>query len=86
VHNSGHCTEAVCVTDQFEQHIRAVLNWPLGDPSRLADVVMQNLIGSEVDRIVEALGPGVAPHLYGKPEARPGRKMGHVNRIGAKLR
>ncbi len=49
VHNSGHWTEAVCVTDQFEQHIRAVLNWPLGDPTRLADVVMENLIGDEID-------------------------------------
>ena len=48
VHNSGHWTEAVCLTDQFEQHIRAVLGWPLGDPARLADVVMENLIGDEV--------------------------------------
>src|SRR5690606_26521072 len=45
VHNSGHWTEAVCITDQFEQHIRAVAGWPLGDPTRLADVVMENLIG-----------------------------------------
>src|SRR5690606_24071090 len=49
VHNSGHWTEAVCLTDQFEQHIRAIAGWPLGDPRRMADVVMQNLIGDEVD-------------------------------------
>lgn len=82
VHNSGHWTEAVCVTDQFEQHIRAVLNWPLGDTTRMADVVMENLIGYEADSIVDLLGPGVRPHLYGKTEARPGRKMGHLNRVG----
>jgi 5-(carboxyamino)imidazole ribonucleotide synthase len=81
VHNSGHWTEAVCVTDQFEQHIRAIAGWPLGDPGRLADVVMQNLLGAEADAMLERLGPGVRPHLYGKREARPGRKMGHLNRI-----
>ncbi|MCF1743642.1 5-(carboxyamino)imidazole ribonucleotide synthase [Paradevosia shaoguanensis] len=84
VHNSGHWTEAVCVTDQFEQHIRAVVNWPLGDVTRTANVVMENLIGHEADSIVDLLGPGVRPHLYGKIEARPGRKMGHINRIGLK--
>ncbi|HEV7717715.1 MAG TPA: 5-(carboxyamino)imidazole ribonucleotide synthase, partial [Arsenicitalea sp.] len=84
VHNSGHWTEAVCATDQFEQHIRAVLNWPLGDPARLADVVMENLIGDEVHGLLRELGRGVAPHLYGKTEARPGRKMGHINRVAVK--
>lgn len=76
VHNSGHWTEAVCICDQFEQHIRAIAGWPLGDPSRLADVVMENLLGDEI-----ALLPGspmaTRPHAYGKAEARPGRKMGH---------
>jgi len=81
VHNSGHWTEAVCVTDQFEQHIRAITNWPLGDTTRLADVVMENLIGHEVDSITDLLGPGVRPQLYGKTEARAGRKMGHINRV-----
>src|SRR5690606_32825891 len=81
VHNSGHWTEAVCLTDQFEQHIRAVLGWPLGDPARLADVVMENLIGDEVDRVPGELDGNTQPHLYGKTETRPGRKMGHVNRI-----
>ncbi|SFZ83651.1 5-(carboxyamino)imidazole ribonucleotide synthase [Devosia enhydra] len=81
VHNSGHWTEAVCVTDQFEQHIRAILGWPLGDPMRLADVVMENLVGDEIAAIPDSLGPGMRPHAYGKAESRLGRKMGHINRI-----
>jgi 5-(carboxyamino)imidazole ribonucleotide synthase len=84
VHNSGHWTEAVCVTDQFEQHIRAIVGWPLGDPTRLADVVMENLIGDDVLGVVARLGPGVRPHLYGKRAARPGRKMGHLNLVSRK--
>lgn len=81
VHNSGHWTEAVCLTDQFEQHIRAIIGWPLGDPARMADVVMQNLIGDEVLALPGSLDGNTQPHLYGKAEARPGRKMGHVNTI-----
>jgi len=81
VHNSGHWTEAVCITDQFEQHIRAIIGWPLGDPRRLADVVMENLIGDDVAALPGRLIPGNQPHLYGKREARPGRKMGHINRV-----
>ena len=81
VHNSGHWTEAVCLTDQFEQHIRAVLGWPLGDPARLADVVMENLVGNDVARVPAGLDGATQPHLYGKTETRPGRKMGHINRI-----
>ena len=81
VHNSGHWTEAVCLTDRFEQHIRAVLGWPLGDPARLADVVMENLIGADVERLPADLDGNTQPHLYGKAEARPGRKMGHINTI-----
>jgi 5-(carboxyamino)imidazole ribonucleotide synthase len=73
----------VCVTDQFEQHIRAVAGWPLGDPSRLADVVMENLIGDEIGAIPAGLGAGIRPHAYGKAESRPGRKMGHLNRVTA---
>jgi 5-(carboxyamino)imidazole ribonucleotide synthase len=84
VHNSGHWTEAVCVTDQFEQHIRAICGWPLGDTRRLAPVVMENLIGDEADGLAESLKPGRRPHLYGKAESRPGRKMGHLTRILAK--
>jgi 5-(carboxyamino)imidazole ribonucleotide synthase len=82
VHNSGHWTEAVCVTDQFEQHIRAICRWPLGDPARLAPVVMENLIGDEVAGVPGRLGLGTRPQLYGKAETRPGRKMGHLNHIG----
>ena len=81
VHNSGHWTEAVCLTDQFEQHIRAVVGWPLGDPTRMADVVMENLVGDEVSVVPSGLDGNTQPHLYGKMEMRPGRKMGHVNRI-----
>ncbi len=81
VHNSGHWTEAVCVTDQFEQHIRAICGWPLGDPRRLADIEMVNLVGPEVLDVAERLESGEQPHVYGKAEARDGRKMGHLNRV-----
>ena len=82
VHNSGHWTQAGCAVDQFEQHIRAITGWPLGDGSRHADVVMENLIGEDIARVAElAAQPGAQVHLYGKAETRPGRKMGHVNRV-----
>jgi 5-(carboxyamino)imidazole ribonucleotide synthase len=82
VHNSGHWTQNGCAVDQFEQHIRAIAGWPLGDGSRFADVVMENLIGEDMDRVpVIAAERGAALHLYGKAEARAGRKMGHVNRV-----
>lgn len=82
VHNSGHWTQNGCAVDQFEQHIRAVAGWPLGDGTRFADVVMENLIGDDVLRVPEiARERNAALHLYGKAEPRPGRKMGHVNRI-----
>ncbi|UWQ29752.1 5-(carboxyamino)imidazole ribonucleotide synthase [Leisingera sp. M523] len=82
VHNSGHWTQNGCTVDQFEQHIRAVAGWPLGDGRRHSDVVMENLIGDDVARIPElAKEPDCALHLYGKAEAKPGRKMGHVNRV-----
>ncbi|MCD7060497.1 5-(carboxyamino)imidazole ribonucleotide synthase [Pelagibacterium xiamenense] len=84
VHNSGHWTQAVCVTDQFENHIRAICGWPLGDTTRFADVVMENLIGDEIHAVAETLAPAAQPHVYGKTEARPGRKMGHVNRVTPK--
>ncbi len=81
VHNSGHWTQTGCVVDQFEQHIRAVVGWPLGDGSRHSDVVMENLIGEDMSRVPElAADPSCALHLYGKAEVKPGRKMGHVNR------
>ncbi len=82
VHNSGHWTQNGCTVDQFEQHIRAVAGWPLGDAKRHADVQMENLIGDDMDRLASiAAEPDAALHLYGKAETRAGRKMGHVNRI-----
>lgn len=81
VHNSGHWTQNGCVVDQFEQHIRAITGWPLGDGSRHADVEMENLIGNDIEKVPDlARAAATALHLYGKTEARPGRKMGHVNR------
>ncbi|MBC9245439.1 5-(carboxyamino)imidazole ribonucleotide synthase [Paracoccus sp. 11-3] len=83
VHNSGHWTQAGCAVDQFEQHIRAVAGLPLGDGRRYADVVMENLIGDDVLRVPQLLQTSnLQVHLYGKGDPRPGRKMGHVNRIG----
>ncbi len=82
VHNSGHWTQNGCAIDQFEQHVRAIAGWPLGDGARFADVTMENLIGADIDRLPEiARAPDTAIHLYGKSDTRPGRKMGHVNRI-----
>ncbi|MEX1660341.1 5-(carboxyamino)imidazole ribonucleotide synthase [Thioclava sp. 15-R06ZXC-3] len=82
VHNSGHWTQAGCAVDQFEQHIRAITGWPLGDGSRHVDVEMENLIGDDMDRVPElANKPRTQIHLYGKAEVKPGRKMGHINRI-----
>lgn len=82
VHNSGHWTQNGCAVDQFEQHVRAVAGWPLGDGSRHADVEMLNLVGDDIAQVPAlARQKDTAIHLYGKAEARPGRKMGHVNRI-----
>ncbi|MGV1825486.1 5-(carboxyamino)imidazole ribonucleotide synthase [Agrobacterium vitis] len=82
VHNSGHWTEAACLISQFEQHIRAVAGLPLGDPARHGDCVMTNLIGDDIEAVPDWLAkPGVLVHLYGKAEARPGRKMGHVTEV-----
>ena len=80
VHNSGHWTQNGCAVDQFEQHIRAIAGWPLGDGQRHSDVVMENLIGDDMNKIASfAEKPNTALHLYGKSEIRAGRKMGHVN-------
>ncbi|WP_114967230.1 5-(carboxyamino)imidazole ribonucleotide synthase [Alkalilacustris brevis] len=85
VHNSGHWTQSGCAVDQFEQHIRAIAGWPLGDGRRHTDVEMENLIGDDVTRVPQiARESGASLHLYGKAEARPGRKMGHVNRVRAR--
>jgi 5-(carboxyamino)imidazole ribonucleotide synthase len=81
-HNSGHWTIDACAVSQFEQQVRAVCGLPLGDPSRVADAQMTNLIGEDVDRWPELLAePGARLHLYGKRDSRPGRKMGHVTRL-----
>lgn len=82
VHNSGHWTEAACVVSQFEQHIRAIAGLPLADASRHSDCVMQNLIGDDIAEVSGLLAErDVLVHLYGKAEARPGRKMGHFTRL-----
>jgi 5-(carboxyamino)imidazole ribonucleotide synthase len=82
VHNSGHWTMDACLVSQFEQHIRAVAGWPLGTTRRHSDVVMTNLIGTEIDAWAGlASEESASVHVYGKAEARAGRKMGHVNRL-----
>jgi 5-(carboxyamino)imidazole ribonucleotide synthase len=82
VHNSGHWTQNGCAIDQFEQHIRAVAGWPLGDGTRHSDVVMENLIGHDMDRLPELMADAnVSLHLYGKADVKAGRKMGHFNRV-----
>jgi 5-(carboxyamino)imidazole ribonucleotide synthase len=83
VHNSGHWTIEGAHTSQFEQHLRAILGLPLGDAGLVsASATMQNLIGRDVERWAALLAePGADLHLYGKGQARPGRKMGHVTRL-----
>jgi 5-(carboxyamino)imidazole ribonucleotide synthase len=82
VHNSGHWTIDGAQTSQFEQHVRAIAGWPLGATTRRGRIEMHNLIGEQAAKWREVLGrPDLCLHLYGKVEARPGRKMGHVTRI-----
>ncbi len=82
VHNSGHWTMDACVTSQFTQHMRALAGWPLGSVERHSDVAMTNILGEEInDWRSFASDPACCLHLYGKAEARAGRKMGHVNRL-----
>ncbi len=81
-HNSGHWTMDACASSQFEQLVRAVCGLPLGSVERVADAEMTNLIGDDVLQWPALLAePGARLHLYGKAEARPGRKMGHVTRL-----
>ncbi len=83
VHNSGHWTIEGAETSQFEQHIRAICGWPLGNPARRGAILMRNLIGNDAACWHEILVEnGAHLHLYGKGDARPGRKMGHVTIIG----
>ena len=82
VHNTGHWTQDGCVCDQFEQHIRAIAGWPLGPTAAHARIEMTNLLGDAVDQWAAlAAEPNARLHLYGKTDARPGRKMAHVNRV-----
>ena len=79
VHNSGHWTQNGCDICQFEQHIRAISGWPLGDGSRHSDVIMENLIGTDINREPKLSKSNTALHIYGKVDTPPGRKMGHFN-------
>ena len=83
VHNSGHWTIEGATTSQFENHIRAICGLPLGSTETAAErVEMENLIGHDADRFMQILAdPAAHLHLYGKAEARPGRKIGHVTRL-----
>jgi len=82
VHNTGHWTQDGCEVDQFEQHIRAVAGWPLGPTEARSRVEMLNLLGEEANQWRKlAAEPDTRIHLYGKRDAKPGRKMGHVNRV-----
>ncbi|WP_245590532.1 5-(carboxyamino)imidazole ribonucleotide synthase [Aneurinibacillus terranovensis] len=81
-HNSGHYTMDACVTSQFEQHVRAICNLPLGSTRLLTPVVMVNILGEHLDPLMEQvanLPDSVKLHLYGKKESKPKRKMGHLN-------
>ena len=85
VHNSGHWTLDACVVSQFENHVRAICRWPLGETARHSDAIMTNLIGADVKKWRElAKEDDAAVHIYGKAEARAGRKMGHVTRLFSK--
>lgn len=84
-HNSGHWTMDACTVSQFEQHVRAVCGLPLAKPIQHTDVEMINLIGDDIEKLPEYyVMEGACVHLYGKTEARPGRKMGHVNLLKVK--
>ena len=82
-HNSGHWTIDACPASQFELHVRAVAGLPLPPATRHSDAVMKNLVGPDEAALWPYVlaAPGLIPHLYGKAEARPGRKMGHVTRL-----
>lgn len=82
VHNSGHWTIEGAASSQFEQHVRAILDLPLGSTRlRSPRVMMDNLIGPDVERWPDLIAEDAAVHLYDKGEARPGRKMGHITRL-----
>jgi 5-(carboxyamino)imidazole ribonucleotide synthase len=85
VHNSGHWTIEACAISQFENHIRAIAGWPLGATTRHSDARLVNLLGGEVDAALELMtaDPARSLHLYGKRDARDGRKMGHYVELGS---
>lgn len=91
VHNSGHYTLEACKTSQFNQHVRAILNWPLGSTQQIFPAVMVNILGKSqgpfhlngLSRILQIEGAYL--HIYGKKESRPRRKMGHVTVIDEDL-
>jgi 5-(carboxyamino)imidazole ribonucleotide synthase len=92
-HNSGHYSIEASLTNQYEQHLRAILDLPLGDTSSKVAAVMVNLVGTEghsgsviyknMEHILAL--EGVTPHLYGKKETRPFRKMGHVTIVNQSM-
>jgi 5-(carboxyamino)imidazole ribonucleotide synthase len=92
-HNSGHFTIEACITDQFEQHLRAITGLPLGRTDLLMPAAMINLLGAEghtgrplIRGLAAALAiPGVSVHIYGKAATRPNRKMGHVTVLDSDL-
>ena len=83
-HNSGHYTINACETSQFDQHVRAICNWPLGNTRLLKPTVMVNILGEHLSKVLENVEhfSDVHLHLYGKEEAKHGRKMGHINVLG----
>lgn len=83
-HNSGHYSIEACETSQFEQHVRSVCNWPLGETTLLRPVVMTNILGEHLQLLLDkvSLLSNVKVHLYGKSEAKIKRKMGHINVLG----
>lgn len=84
VHNSGHWTLDACLCDQFENHIRAIANWPLGSTRRHSNALMTNLLGRDVLDWHNLAGQAeICVHLYGKQGAKEGRKLGHVTQISA---
>ncbi len=87
-HNSGHYTMDACITTQFEQHIRAICGLPLGDTTLLSPIIMVNILGQHVSKVldkIDQLPPTAKIHLYGKKESVENRKMGHINFLGPTL-
>ena len=79
VHNSGHWTQTGCLINQFDQHIRAITGWPIGNGKRHSNVLMRNILGADVHLLQDESDSSV--NIYGKDEPREGRKMGHTNII-----